>query len=296
MSVSKSRLPKGQRTGRDLDAEILPDPSDYFATARYLDRRAELGDFSAKGTPAFALHILHYLHRHTARNRDKLSRNEATGWVLAGKSKIGKIATETGVSYNAAQRALDWLYQEGWVDASREGQSYGWRPCLTVEDHQKRMALKTVTTEGTVPESEASTVTAEGTAVPAEGTVVSSAVTVFSAEVTHNRESTGIEKGVSNSVPASRDGGEETDETKARAGYVPLILAYVLEHPGTSAEEIGRRLGDGSDEVRRAIIEATLDISSLRSAAPLLQRSWAKDYAHPRCVRRDFFYVAEAAA
>jgi hypothetical protein len=274
-----------------LDAEILPDPSDYFATARYLDRRAEMGDFSVKGTPAFALHVLHYLWRHTARKTDKLGLNETAGWVLSGKSKIGKIATESGISYNAAQRALDWLYQEGWVDVCHEGQSYRWRPALTVEDHEKRTAGGTVTAEGTVPEAGASTVTAEGTAVPAEGTVFSSAVTVFSAEVTHNRESTGIGEGSLNSVPATPGGGEEINE-RDQTKYVPQILDYVREHPGASGEEISRELGYVSDEVRRAVREAVLDIS-VRSDTPLLQRSWAKDYSHPRSLSREFLYANE---
>jgi hypothetical protein len=169
MSISKSRLPKSERTARELAAEPLPDPRDYFGSAAYIDRRAELGDFNAKGTPAAVLPVLHYLLRHTVRSSDnrKLGPNERVGWVLRGKSKIGKIAAELAISYNSANRALQWLTDRDWLAPVEAGQTYLFRVRLDAEGHKLRTERAAGSTSG------AQTVTCEGTAVTCEGTAPS---------------------------------------------------------------------------------------------------------------------------
>jgi hypothetical protein len=111
MAASQSRLPKAQRVARVLDQEPVPDPEDYFVSAKYIDRRAEVGDF--KGAPRGTVGILQYLWRHTVLTDDL--RGECKGWVLTGKSKLAKIATENAVSYDHAKNVLDWLADNGWV-------------------------------------------------------------------------------------------------------------------------------------------------------------------------------------
>lgn len=111
MAASQSRLPKAQRIARVLDQEPMPDPDDYFLSAKYIDRRAEVGDFN--GSPAGTVGILQYLWRHTVLT-DELP-GECQGWVLTGKSKLGKIATENAVSYDHAKDVLNWLTDSGWI-------------------------------------------------------------------------------------------------------------------------------------------------------------------------------------
>lgn len=150
MSISKSRLPKSQRTARELEDELLPDPTDYFASARYIDRRAELGDFRGKGKPASALAVLHYLWRHTARSETGrgLGPDEARGWVLSGKCPIGKIADECNISYNTARAAIEWLLANDWIDGwGNEGFSHHIRVRMDEVGHKARLAIL----EGTVP-------------------------------------------------------------------------------------------------------------------------------------------------
>lgn len=181
MSVSKSRAPKGERKARDLGPELLPNPGDYFASARYIDRRAELGDFTGKGKPASALGVLHYLWRHTIRigEHSKLGPFEIRGYVLSGKSKVGKIATECGISYNAARTTLMWLAEQEWLDLfPGSGQVFNIRVKMDLDGHNERMTLlgyETVPTDVTVTDEPcqplAEGVTTGGTAPSTAGTV-----------------------------------------------------------------------------------------------------------------------------
>jgi hypothetical protein len=155
MSISKSRRPKFERVARELDDELLPYPKDYYASARYIDRRAELGDFRGKGKPASALLVLHYLWRHTVRNADnvKLGPNESVGWVLTGKCPIGKIADECNVSYTTARTTLHWLFVNEWLDGEyTTDQTIAIRVRMDIEGHKARLAVlgHTMPTVGTV--------------------------------------------------------------------------------------------------------------------------------------------------
>lgn len=169
-SVSRSRLPKADRVPRDLDAEMYPDPSDYFRSAVYIDRRAELGDVNVKGAPACTLIVLHYLWRHTVRNQTGkgLGGDEAPGWVLTGKSKIAKIATECNVAYNSAQKALLWLCEAEWLGGNHaEGHNIRFYVRMDMAGHGDREAVRnrTVTPDGTVPPHDV------GHPLPQDGTV-----------------------------------------------------------------------------------------------------------------------------
>jgi hypothetical protein len=266
MSISKSRLPKSARFGRDLDNELLPDPADYFASARYIDRRAELGDFSAKGTPAAALPVLHYLWRHTARKLDGLGQNEGIGWVLSGKSKLGKIAAECGIAYSSAQRAIDWLAIAEWLDGAQaaDGRSYRFRVRMDIDGHNHRMKLlgETVVSERTAGELSAppspGPCAVSAQAVVSERTVISAERTV-PGQRAHTLQGFDLDLdldfGSERTLPPSAEDQDQKPSQRQAAGPSAQELAADAKREAALAEEVAaaRR---AQEEGRRATRQA----------------------------------------
>ncbi len=168
--------PSEIRAGRPRTGErVTTGPQGLLRGTKYIDRRAELGDFKGKGKPASALVVLHYLWRHTVRSEDGrgLGPIEAYGWVLTGKSKIAKIATECNLSYNAAGATIKWLRDNGWLGGQHEnGIELMLRVRMDMEGHKARLEIlgQTVPTAGTVDGDRANewqgTVPAIGGTVP----------------------------------------------------------------------------------------------------------------------------------
>jgi hypothetical protein len=285
MSISRSRAPKGKRTAREFEVELLPVPGDYFHTARYIDRRAELGDFTGKNRkdrddadknkPATALKVLHYLWRHTARKSDhptKLSSFERIGWVLSGKSKIGKIATECGISYNAARTTLYWLAEEEWIDIDHgNDQIFDIRVKMRLEDHNERMTLMgqpTVTFTGTVTEDDEEPCQPMAEGVPTNGTVISMAGTAPASEW-HTQQGglKGFERDSYSEGPSAHPAASNNPKPQIHGGAAPTPPSE--DESGKSSSGKAMSPGEDLDLARKHLDEAQHDLDQAMASGQL---------------------------